>query len=757
MSSNSNKQNPLAGIDSVSWGKLSHAYGDASDVPGHLRALVDGDAKAADHASSELFAAILHQGTIYTATIPAIPFFARIAACPGARGRKEALWFLVGFGESIRAGWSRTPGYLPRGTNMKDFDARCRAALAGACEMVASVVSDPAPELRALAAQVAQASLPMPGKIIAMLRRQLSVEKDNDAKAAIIRALVAGGALSRAEVDALREKSAPSVVFATAWKAVQSGAEIEPWHFETLAKHWGACAEKLEARGVCGDAIVELVMARKGAVLPLLDALAVQKSPAVQRSAIDGAAALAGISRASADAALDVLLKVARKPHADMRRRLVHMLGNTGVGGRAADAIIDVATGDPSPTWTQTVKRPTGSGLGEQSYLRDLRADGALALLRAGDKRWDRLLDEASPETDWVGHNAMCSTFAIAFAREKAPCTPRLLARAKKRIAVEPSSWCELLETWPVEKALTLAREVMAGLPKAVQKASLLLGSWRCAAAIPRLEELAQELDARGSNTAMWPHIALAQLKGDARHFELARAAYERSDKEGKAKYFLSDLLNAWSARPGAAFHALCRALITGKAATSFPAREEQLLAIRALAGVDGAKSVWPTLLAIIDKAERPLPNACALAVQLSKDAPKNLMDSLVAMLESIVAKGRSTWSGKDECAPVTAMGALLQLQPDHPKGLATNLTALKKATSEHRLLPLVPDICGMLKALAQQNPANRKKIAATITRLLKSDNRVVTISDEDCARMDDIFCRALADALHEISGTGLD
>ena len=70
----------LAGLADIPWGDLSHAYGPARDVPGLLRAIASGDAKAADDAVSELFGNIWHQRTVYQATPYAVPFLARMAA-----------------------------------------------------------------------------------------------------------------------------------------------------------------------------------------------------------------------------------------------------------------------------------------------------------------------------------------------------------------------------------------------------------------------------------------------------------------------------------------------------------------------------------------------------------------------------------------------------------------------------------------------------------------------------------------------------
>lgn len=66
----------FSGLDEIEWAELIHAYGDASDVPDDIHALVSSDEKAAEDALRRLFGNIHHQGTLYTATTPAVPFLA---------------------------------------------------------------------------------------------------------------------------------------------------------------------------------------------------------------------------------------------------------------------------------------------------------------------------------------------------------------------------------------------------------------------------------------------------------------------------------------------------------------------------------------------------------------------------------------------------------------------------------------------------------------------------------------------------------
>jgi hypothetical protein len=91
-------------LDSIAWSRVGHAYGDASDVPTLLYAVTVGDAPARKAAWWELWGNIHHQGTVYSATAPAVPFIAAIANDPDHPDRVQAIAFLrevaLGSGES---------------------------------------------------------------------------------------------------------------------------------------------------------------------------------------------------------------------------------------------------------------------------------------------------------------------------------------------------------------------------------------------------------------------------------------------------------------------------------------------------------------------------------------------------------------------------------------------------------------------------------------------------------------------------------
>lgn len=84
----------LRGLDRVPWAQLAHAYGPAADVPGAIRDLVSGDAGARKTAMDTLSGTIWHQGTVYEATVPAVPFLVSVATAAGLADRDRVIELL---------------------------------------------------------------------------------------------------------------------------------------------------------------------------------------------------------------------------------------------------------------------------------------------------------------------------------------------------------------------------------------------------------------------------------------------------------------------------------------------------------------------------------------------------------------------------------------------------------------------------------------------------------------------------------------
>ncbi|MDH6575980.1 hypothetical protein [Kitasatospora sp. MAP5-34] len=82
-----------AELDRVQWHALTHAYGSAEDVPELIRALYRTTEEEADEAIYELYGNIHHQGTVYPASAPAVPFLAHAAL--HAPGKRDELLMLL--------------------------------------------------------------------------------------------------------------------------------------------------------------------------------------------------------------------------------------------------------------------------------------------------------------------------------------------------------------------------------------------------------------------------------------------------------------------------------------------------------------------------------------------------------------------------------------------------------------------------------------------------------------------------------------
>ena len=72
----------MIGLDDPRWAQLQHAYGDALDVPGLLRALESSTGPKngyQDEPWYSLWSSLCHQGDVYTASYAAVPHIVRIA------------------------------------------------------------------------------------------------------------------------------------------------------------------------------------------------------------------------------------------------------------------------------------------------------------------------------------------------------------------------------------------------------------------------------------------------------------------------------------------------------------------------------------------------------------------------------------------------------------------------------------------------------------------------------------------------------
>ncbi|MGW4204483.1 HEAT repeat domain-containing protein [Streptomyces sp. NPDC004726] len=161
----------FAELDGVRWAGLEHAYGDAEDIPDMLRGLA-GDGEQSSEALDELWGSVIHQGTVYGATVEAVPFLARLAAAGVRTG--DLLVLLGAIAESTDEFRLPLPG-------------ACRAAVAAQLPLILplSEAEDPAVRRAAVwAAGRTEHTSALPA-----LRRRWAEEREPGVRAELLAAL----------------------------------------------------------------------------------------------------------------------------------------------------------------------------------------------------------------------------------------------------------------------------------------------------------------------------------------------------------------------------------------------------------------------------------------------------------------------------------------------------------------------------------------------------------------------------------------
>lgn len=92
----------LSEVAGTPWPTLQHAYGPALDTPRHLRLLLADDEQVRDDALDLLGESLLHEGSVYTATVPAMRAVRRLAGDRRVPGRHRLIAFLLGSVEVAR-------------------------------------------------------------------------------------------------------------------------------------------------------------------------------------------------------------------------------------------------------------------------------------------------------------------------------------------------------------------------------------------------------------------------------------------------------------------------------------------------------------------------------------------------------------------------------------------------------------------------------------------------------------------------------
>lgn len=110
----------LEGLDDVDWGRLTHAFGPATDVPALLRGVAAGGEQA-QAALSDLFGTVWHQGSVYEASSHVVPFLTELALADqlDTNVRQLVLALIVGIGRG-RGYWQVHSDVVARISRLPD-------------------------------------------------------------------------------------------------------------------------------------------------------------------------------------------------------------------------------------------------------------------------------------------------------------------------------------------------------------------------------------------------------------------------------------------------------------------------------------------------------------------------------------------------------------------------------------------------------------------------------------------------------------
>ena len=193
-------------LDEIPWDRLSHAYGEATDVPDILRALAGGDEDALD----DLFGNIWHQGTVYEATAYAVPFLIELLEHPGTETAG-----LLGLLSEIADGssYADVHQHLDRPRPDGDPELRerierelswvraARAAVAAGSPVYLRLLADGDEDVRAWAAHTLGMSAEAPDPMVPALRERLALDENPLVRASLVFAVAAAGGDATATED----------------------------------------------------------------------------------------------------------------------------------------------------------------------------------------------------------------------------------------------------------------------------------------------------------------------------------------------------------------------------------------------------------------------------------------------------------------------------------------------------------------------------------------------------------------------------
>lgn len=187
----------LDDLDTIDWGNLSHAYGEATEVPDLIRALASEDEEIREEAISELYGNIYHQGTVYEATSHAVPFLIELLEEDSVSKKDNILGLLhvIANGlsyldahkniDSVRAGHSRK-SFLSDLAQELEHVRQAREAVVAGTTVYLGLLGDEKADVRISAAHTLAICHEQSDVVQAAVWERFAAEGDDRVKASMI-------------------------------------------------------------------------------------------------------------------------------------------------------------------------------------------------------------------------------------------------------------------------------------------------------------------------------------------------------------------------------------------------------------------------------------------------------------------------------------------------------------------------------------------------------------------------------------------
>lgn len=186
----------LEKLDSINWSELTHAFGEASDLPNLIRALASDKSHQREEALSVLFTNVWHHGVVFEASAFVVPFLAELAQNSEVADRHELLILLahLATGNSLLEVHQEIEG--PESVENPEFKAqlarerqwvlRTRQTAHKYVPAYVRLLEDPDPDVRAASAYLLACFRVESRKIAPLILRRLGKETHARARASLV-------------------------------------------------------------------------------------------------------------------------------------------------------------------------------------------------------------------------------------------------------------------------------------------------------------------------------------------------------------------------------------------------------------------------------------------------------------------------------------------------------------------------------------------------------------------------------------------